>query len=147
MDHFDVTDTVGHIVNKSGTKLFNYLLVLLSEYEITPEQWGLLNLLWKKDGINQKELSELMFKDKTILTRMIGKLETKGMVIRQEHPEDRRAFLIFLTDKGRELKEILIPIVASAEEKYLQGLTPEEIMITKKVLKTISSNIDGQKRG
>lgn len=142
MVEFNVKDTLGYIVNKSGTKLFNYLLRLLSKYEITPEQWGLLNLLWEKDGINQKELAELMFKDKTNLTRLIDKLEEKGYVIRQKHPNDRRVFLIFLTDSGRRLKDILIPIVQKAEAEYLQNLSVEEINIAKKVLKQMNTNID-----
>lgn len=144
MDQFNVKETVGYIVTKTGNKLFNHLLELLTDYEITPEQWGLLNVLWENDGLNQKELAERMFKDKTNLTRMIDRLEEKGFVSRQTHPADRRAFQIFLTAKGDSLKETLIPIVTSAESSYLHGFTDEEIQVTKRVLKQIAQNISEQ---
>lgn len=73
--------------------------------------------------------------DKSSLTRMIDDLEKKGMVFRENDPEDRRKVLISLTDKGLEccnyfdeiVNETLNFISKKDAEEYLQSL---EKMVT-----------------
>ncbi|WP_085981979.1 MarR family transcriptional regulator [Paenibacillus sp. OSY-SE] len=74
----------------------------LDPFDITLEQWGILNTLWTKDGITIRELSEKVNKDHTNITRIVDKLETKEWIIRSPHPEDRRAI-----GKGKHRRMVL----------------------------------------
>lgn len=137
-----VEESLGFIINRTNQKLSNYLTRRFKPYDITPEQWGLLNRLWEKDGVSQKELSETTVKDQTTVTRILDKLERKGLVKRQTNPDDRRIFLIFLTDEGRSLEDKLVPIAYEVLDEALQGLTQEEVQQMKVLLNKIFENVN-----
>ncbi|MCL4440311.1 MAG: MarR family transcriptional regulator [Firmicutes bacterium] len=73
---------------------------------------------------------------------MLDKLEDKGFIRREVDPDDRRAFLIFLTKEGRELKNILIPVVKETLEVALKGFKTEEVEQLKNLLNRIYFNFD-----
>lgn len=141
---FIAEESVGFIINRTNQKLSNYLTRRFKPYDITPEQWGVLNRLWVKDGISQKEISEITYKDQTTLTRILDKLERKGLITRQTSPDDRRVFLIFLTAEGRSLEDILVPIAYEVLGEALKGISEEEIKQLKVLLNKIFMNIDKQ---
>lgn len=138
---FIIDESIGFIISRTHRKLSNYLTRKFKPYDITPEQWGVLNRLWDKDGISQKEISEITIKDQTTLTRILDKLEWKGLIERQTSPDDRRSFLIFLTEAGRSLKDKLVPIAGEALDEALQGLSEEEIKQLKVLLNKIFMNV------
>lgn len=137
-----IEESLGFIISRTNQKLSNYLTRKFKPYDITPEQWGLLNRLWEKDGVSQKELSEISIKDQTTVTRILDKLERKGLIKRQTSPDDRRSFLIFLTDTGRSLENKLVPIAYEVLDEALQGLSEEEIKQMKLLLNKIFMNIE-----
>lgn len=114
----------------------------LHPWDITSEQWGVLARLFEQDGLNQKELAEKLLKDQANTTRILDKLVTKGWVKRLAAPDDRRAFLIFLTDKGKEIVAATYPLVAQVKEKLQSGLTVHEIESLTVQLKRLSHNLD-----
>lgn len=137
-----VDESLGFAINRTNQKLSNFLTRKFKPYDITPEQWGVLNCLWEKEGIAQKEISKITIKDQTTLTRILDKLERKGFIKRQTTPNDRRVFLIYLTDSGRSLEEVLVPIAYEALDEALQGLSNEEIKQLKVLLNRIYVNVD-----
>ncbi|KNZ69102.1 transcriptional regulator, MarR family [Thermincola ferriacetica] len=138
---FKMEDSLGFIINKTALKMKNNLARHLKPYEITPEQWGILNWLWEKEGISQKELSEKSFKDQPNVTRILDKLEEKGLIKRQENPDDRRAFSVFLTEKGYGLKGVLVTAATKALDEALQGFDTGEIQQLKNLLEKIFTNL------
>ncbi|HBC91608.1 MAG TPA: MarR family transcriptional regulator [Pelotomaculum sp.] len=136
-----LSHTVGFILNVTNSKVKNEFSRNLKPYDITPEQWGLINILFKKDGISQKELSQKSFKDQPTTTRILDNLEAKGLIKRKITLEDRRTFMIFLTDGGRNLREKLLPIAEKTLQKTLTGFKEEEIEQLKKWLNKIYNNL------
>ena len=113
----------------------------LKPYNVTHEQWTLLKWLWAKDGISQKELSERSFKDQPTITRILDKLERRGLIRRQIDAEDRRVSLIYLTNEGQEIKGSLIPLARQALDQCLNGLSEQEQEQPKNLLNRISDNL------
>lgn len=62
------------------------------------------------EGINQQEIADLLFKDKSSMTYLIDNMVKAGLVVRKEDEADRRNKLILLTDKARELQNRLKPL-------------------------------------
>jgi len=93
---------------------------------ITPEQWAVLNILWKEDGRTQKEIAEKVFKDASNLTRMLDLLEKEDLIERRRHENDRRSYRIFLTKKGKDIKKKLIPIWKKSNEDSLKRLSKKK---------------------
>jgi len=71
------------------------------QFETTADQYVLLSYLAEEDGITQQELSSRCSSDARTIGTMIELLERNGLVERQPHPSDRRAWQVFLTDTGR----------------------------------------------
>ena len=67
---------------------------------VTRPQWQVLGLLKMHAGSNQGTLAELLEVEPITLGRMIDRLQEAGLVERRADPADRRAWRIFLTDKG-----------------------------------------------
>ncbi len=138
---FKLDDALGFILSKVNTKLKNEFFQKLKENDVTPEQWAILCCLWEQEGITPKELSDLICKDKPNTNRILEKLITKGLVVRNAHPVDKRAFELFLTDSGWALREQLIPKANQLLEKATRGMEEHKVEELKKMLNQIYDNI------
>ncbi|WP_243454392.1 MarR family winged helix-turn-helix transcriptional regulator [Desulfosporosinus fructosivorans] len=133
---------LGSIIGKTNAKMKNNLARALKPYNVTHEQWPLLKWLWVQDGISQKQLSEITFKDQPTITRILDKLERRGLIRRQADPVDRRISLIYLTREGQEIRAALTPLALQALDHALQGLSEQEQDELKNLLNRISDNLD-----
>jgi len=135
-------NTLGFILYQADLKIKNNLLRRIKSFAINTEQWGIMNILYEEDGINQKELAARSLKDQAALTRTLDKLQNRGLIIRQVSPSDRRAFLIFLTDEGKELRKKIEPIAIECLEAAVIGFTSEEISTLKTLLRRVTANLE-----
>jgi MarR family transcriptional regulator, organic hydroperoxide resistance regulator len=127
---------IGRTLKVKLTKSFND-----SGYEITAEQFSILMYLWKRQGINQQELSDNIFKEKTTTLRLIDHLEGRKLIKRVRDDNDRRNNLIYLTEEGIKLKDALIKIVTINVNEALFGLSQEEIEYMASILQKVYCNI------
>lgn len=134
-------DSLGFILNITNTKLKNILSHRLREHDVTPEQWSVLCCLWEEEGVTPKDLADLIFKDKPNTNRILEKLEAKELINRKHHPSDKRAFQIYLTDRGKELEDVLVPIVSNLLEEMTIGIDKNKLEEMKKMLNQILENI------
>ncbi len=100
---------------------------LLQDYNITPEQFGVLNNLVVHVGISQKALAELFSKDQTSIGKTIDRLENKKLITRTVDPADRRAVLLHLTTQGQELVAHTQPIMKEVDDEINALLPPEQV--------------------
>ena len=95
-------------------------------YGLTPQQFGVLAFLWQQDGLSQAELSLKSQIDRTTIGGIVNRLEKEGLVARRLHPEDRRAYQVFLTDRGKGLEKELSDLAMSTLAKVNAPLSTEE---------------------
>lgn len=120
----------------------NNLAKALKPFNITHEQWPLLKWLWIQDGISQKDLAEISFKDQPTTTRILDKLEQRGLIRRQADSVDRRVSLIYLTREGQNIRGTLLPLARQALEQALAGFSEQEQVQLKNLLTRIGDNLD-----
>ncbi|BBD09019.1 MarR family winged helix-turn-helix transcriptional regulator [Desulfovibrio ferrophilus] len=127
-NRFSLDESVAYAIARTGKAIKFELRRYFREagIDITSEQYALLCRLWEKEGRSQKELAECSFKDTANITRMIDVLEGKGVVYRERDPKDRRTYRIYLTQRGKELKETVTPIVLAQGERAYSCLTEKE---------------------
>jgi DNA-binding MarR family transcriptional regulator len=130
-------DSLGFIIGKTNARLKNNLNNAFKPFNVTVEQWAILNRLWEEDGISQKALAEKSRKDQATITRILDKLEKRGLIRRDTDREDRRAFLVNLTAEGWELRRPLQEIAARNAAHSFQNLSPAEQDLLKKLLNKI----------
>jgi DNA-binding MarR family transcriptional regulator len=140
---FKFEDSFGRILGVAHTSMFRYLSKLMKDQElpITPEQFSVLSHLWQNDGLQQSELALCTNRNRANVTRIIDILEREGIVERRDDENDRRVFRIFLTDKGKSLREVTARCAEQTINDSLKGLTNEEIDTCIKVLLKIKSNV------
>jgi DNA-binding MarR family transcriptional regulator len=109
-----LNDSLGFNLDRVHKLLRRKFLDDLRDYDLTPEQWQVMAVLWESsDPLRQQDVVELTLKDKHNVSRIIKRLEAKGWVVRESDPEDGRAFVIRITRKGKRreksIKARLIP--------------------------------------
>ncbi|HEY3566421.1 MAG TPA: MarR family transcriptional regulator [Thermoanaerobaculia bacterium] len=101
---------------------------VLEPHDITPQQYNVLRILRGagEQGLPTLEIAERMIEQAPGVTRLLDRLEVKGLVRRQRCAQDRRQVLCWLTPAGLELVERLDEPVDSADAEAVAMLTPEE---------------------
>jgi DNA-binding MarR family transcriptional regulator len=101
---------------------------VLEPYDITLQQYNVLRILRGagEQGLPTLEIGERMVEHAPGVTRLLDRLEAKGLVRRQRCPEDRRQVLCWLTPPGTELVEKLDEPVDSADAEAVAMLGPED---------------------
>ncbi len=103
-----------------------YIANQLKPYDLGSGQYTYLLILYEHDGISQEELSSFLMIDKGTTARALEKLEKAGYVVRQTNPDDRRAYNVFLSDKAREIKPVLLNTIYSWNDIMVMDLVGEE---------------------
>lgn len=141
---FEEYDKVpGFIVSQTAYTIRKNIAMGFKEQDIdlTPHEFALINRLAIHLQLNQKALAELTYKDRPAVTRMLHRLINKGLVEKQINNDDRRAFLVALTDEGRKLRDRAVPIAQAVLTQGLKEITPDELEITISTLKRINGNL------
>jgi DNA-binding MarR family transcriptional regulator len=111
-------------------------------FNITVDQWIVMKHLYEHEEMKQNELAELLFKDNPTLTRIIDLLCSKGLTVRNIHPNDRRSFVVSLTKEGVKKVEQLTPKVKDIRLKAWNGLSERDFNQFKKILNAIYQNLE-----
>lgn len=123
---------------------------MLSEYginEFNGAQGRILFVLWKKDNIPIKELSDKTGLAKTTLTGMLDRLELSGNIVRNYDPNDRRTVRIRLTDRSRGLREKYEAVSEEMNQVFYKGFTENEILGFEESLGKILENLIKKENG
>jgi len=141
---FDLDACISFITNKAAKKMADEFNDRLMKLGITRVQWIALYYLGKYDGINQKELGDLMDIKESTVARLIDRMEKEDYILRTKDKNDRRITIISLTDKGKHYREELLPEGQKMADTFTMDISEEEIQIFLKVIEKILLNI-GQK--
>lgn len=83
---------------------------ILDQLGLTYPQYLVLLVLWKGDGCSVKEIGRKLYLDSGTLTPSLKRLEDSELVVRKRSEEDERSVRIFLSLKGKKLKEKAVGI-------------------------------------
>lgn len=119
----------------------NHQVFKESGHKITIEQLAILEMLKVQGEMNMSELSVALWKQNANITRMVDKLEKKKYVLRKPLKGDRRAYLLCITDVGKQVYKEVIPLVISTYKEMISCLTEEEEAIVLQSLKKIIKHI------
>ena len=131
-----IEDRFIFLISKVCQKLIINLQKAFSEsgVEVTPIQVMLLFFLQKNDGSSLTQISQGLMLENPTVTGLIDRLEKLGYVKRSDHPNDRRVYLVHLTEKGNKVAKKALPIVKKLNEQIKEGYSKGEIEDFKKVL-------------
>ncbi|ASK34964.1 MarR family winged helix-turn-helix transcriptional regulator [Alloalcanivorax mobilis] len=134
-------DRLAHLVRDAARVLAKSLQVRLAEYSVSFGHWSFLRVLWYSEGLTQRELSEQVGLMEPTTFTALKAMEAKGLIERRHQDGNRKNLHIYLTDKGRALKDELIPIAEELNEVAVRGLSEEERRIMHRGLLAIIQNL------
>lgn len=139
----DKNDSFGYLSNRAASSILKSMREQLKQagVEMPPEQMMILFRLWEKDGLNQKELNEGLFKNKATITRGINSLEKYNLAIRVTDEKDKRNKKVYLTHKGKEMESIVKSIAHQTQNNAIEGISNRDLDICIKVLNKIYENL------
>ncbi len=142
---FPRNQSPGFVIYRASTCLKAGLNRAFQEhgFNVTPEQWAILSSLWELDGMHQSALAERTSKDRHNVARILSLLEKAGLVRREPHRHDKRCQKVFLTDKGKEIKQELVAIAMEFLGRALAGLTQEDLHAMNRIAGQIITNLEG----
>lgn len=135
---------VGVFINLVHNRTKQYLATLFQEhgFNITPEQFLVMDALWNNGVMSQQQLAHLILKDKNSVVKLIDGLEKKGLVVRVADKVDRRQNLIEVTEYASSIKDEVKEVAIEAINHIIKDIPQEEIQTFIKVLGKMASNMN-----
>ena len=96
-------------------------------YDLSREQYELLQVLWEEDNVNQQTISRKLEKNKYNVTKVLNSLCNRGYVQRKMGQEDRRNNFVVLTEKGLEARKALTQLEEQVHTDLTFTIAPQEV--------------------
>jgi DNA-binding MarR family transcriptional regulator len=145
--HFYAADNYVAENGSVGYLMHRISNAMVQELERQFEPSGLTNAQWKplfKLSIGEvstvAELARVCTLDAGGMTRMLDRLEAKGLCQRERSSEDRRVVKLALTDAGREAAQTIPETLSRVQNAYLAGFSVEEWQTLKSYLRRMLDN-------
>ena len=134
-------DRLAHLVKDATRALVRALQMRLVEHGVSFGHWTFLRILWEHDGLTQRELSVQAGVMEPTTFSALKAMEQLGYVTRRQVPENRKNIYVFLTAKGRALKEKLVPLAEEVNRVAVTGISAADIARSREILIAIIENL------
>jgi len=104
---------------------------------LTPIQQLILELLEEEEGLSAGDIVEKLTLDRATLSGVLDRMARNGWISKNSDHKDRRFIRVYLTDKSREMKPLLVKEREMANEEALADLSLEEKILLKRLLHDI----------
>jgi DNA-binding MarR family transcriptional regulator len=135
---------VGLFLNLVHNRFKQYVTVIFKEhgFNITPEQFMVMDTLWDEGVLTQQQIADYLLKDKNSVVKLVDGLEDRKLVRRVSNPKDRRQNLIEVTEYAIEIKDKVTTAAMEAVDKIINGITKEDMLTFIKVLSKMAENMN-----
>jgi DNA-binding MarR family transcriptional regulator len=113
----------------------------MSRFNVTGQQAALLLRTCAAPESSPSHLAPWLGTDNAGMTRLLDRLETKGLIVRRASAADRRAIVVEPTDAGRALAPELVVAFRAVTGQLLDGFTPEELPAVQALLNRLFDNV------
>jgi DNA-binding MarR family transcriptional regulator len=134
-------DRLAHLVKDATRALVRALQMRLAAHAVSFGHWTFLRILWETDGLTQRELSEQAGVMEPTTFSALKAMERLGYVMRRKRGDDRKKVYVFLTPKGRRLREKLVPLAEEVNRIAVRSVLVADITTTRSVLFAIIENL------
>ncbi len=117
---------IGFLLTQLGALAADLFAAKTRELGITPAEAGVLRIVGRQAGINQRELAERLGLAPSRMVALIDSLQAGGLVVRSRSATDRRNQELQLTEQGRGLLANLRTVAEAQEAQIAEGLDPAD---------------------
>ena len=134
-ENFRPTQSIVFLINKARNILTIEMDAALKDLDISSQQMGILMSLSLGVAATPFELSKLLGIDTGLMTRMLDKLEAKGLLQRSRSLEDRRVVDLTLTEKGEEVAGQIPEVAPDVLNAHLKKFSKVEFEELRRLLR------------
>ena len=139
--NYELSESVGYLLSRVRSTLWNNVTQLtMADLGITSTQASIMFMLASGRSLAAADLAREYGIDASAVTRLIDRLEKRGLITRLRSEEDRRVVRLALTEEGRTLAAQIPAIFTKVLDKLLSGFTPEEVGFLKSMLRRMLLN-------
>lgn len=138
--NFNPGDSVGALVAMTRKAFLEAIDTELAPLDISAAQWIVIMHLSHKPDSTVGEIARSADHDPGAMTRLLDRLENKGMLKRVPSQTDRRAVGLELTPAGKALQPKIIAALAKVNNHLLKGFTHDEVDQIKGFLNRMIAN-------
>ena len=112
------------------------------EFDLNRSQASILFTLHQRSSMSQKDLAESLNMTPPSITSAIRKMEKDGYISRKQDESDQRVMRLALTEKGESCIQNVKKVAEEMRELIFRGMSPEEIMLFRRLLIQINDNLE-----
>lgn len=135
------SERMAHLIKLAFRGLSRALQMRLRKHSILYGHWTLLRILWRFDGMTQRQLSEQAGVMEPTAFAALQAMEKLGYITRQKMPNNSKQVRIFLTSKGTALRTLIVPAAEEVNRIALSGISPDDLAVTRRTLLTVIQNL------
>ena len=148
LENYEPRNGLGHLIGRARAQLLAVLDAelardaFLGPLEVTAAQFiVIVNLAGSEGATSASELCKGISYDAGAMTRMLDRLEAKGLVRRTRSPDDRRLVNLELTQAGKAAYPRLREISMQVMNRSLRDFTPDEAQALQSLLQRLMKNV------
>lgn len=140
-----IEESVGYLLARARARLAKAIDAELAPFDITVSQGGVVLMLSTGRYATAADLVRDMYVDSASMTRMLDRLEKRGLIQRLPSTTDRRVINLQLTEDGVELAERLPALYSNVMDRYLHDFSKDEVGTLKILLrKLLDAEVPGE---
>ncbi|SFL98728.1 transcriptional regulator, MarR family [Paenibacillus sp. 1_12] len=129
------------VLSKTYKSIMDKAAKDIKNYELTPSEFGILEVLYTKGKIPIQQIGEKILITSGTMTYNLDKLEKKQLVIRIPCQEDRRVVYAELTSAGKEMFDRIFPLHAGSIQQMMNGLSSSQKQEAIELLKQLGKGV------
>ena len=137
---FQPREGIGALIGRTRKTMIQKIDAELAPLEVSAAQWIVVLLVGESAASSAAGLCEVLTYDPGAMTRLLDRLESKGIVRRVRSPEDRRTIQLELTASGKVLYPKIIAAMVDVNNNLLRGFSRDEVSRLEGYLKRMLAN-------
>ena len=123
---FMKNQSAGYLANHLARIFARGLTARIKPLGLTTGTFPALLELWESDGLTQKQLVERLDIEQATMANTLARMERDGLIIRKKDANDGRVQRIWLTERGRDLRDPAIEAAMAENLETLSCLSEDE---------------------
>ena len=140
-------DRLAHLIRDVARAQMRALQLRLQAHGVSFGHWTFLRILWIKDGLTQRELSDLAGVMEPTTFSAVKAMEQMGFIERRQLPGNRKNMHVYLTAAGRALEKTLVPLAEEVNHISVAGIPDKTIAGVRQCLLTMIENLAADEGG
>ncbi|MCL2656551.1 MAG: MarR family transcriptional regulator [Betaproteobacteria bacterium] len=141
-ENYRIEESFGFLINAVRARMMAVMDRELTSLGITSAQWAVLVQVADTPGCTAATLCRRVHYDTGSMTRMLDRLEEKGLIRRARSDHDRRAAYLYLTEQGQDIHARLPEYAARVLNAHFEGFTADEVNTLRSLLNRMLRNAE-----